>query len=55
LLPDAACPKKGDVIDLWATLHHKSLREAALTCYAPAISNRLREQRRGEVKERFAA
>jgi DNA primase len=27
---DATCQKKGDVIDLWATLHHKNLRQAAL-------------------------
>jgi transposase len=27
---DAACSKKGDVIDLWAALHQTSLREAAL-------------------------
>jgi hypothetical protein len=25
---DATCQKKGDVIDLWATLHHKNLRQA---------------------------
>ncbi len=24
------CQKKGDVIDLWATLHHQDLRQAAL-------------------------
>jgi len=27
---DAACQKKGDVIDLWAALHHLDLRPAAL-------------------------
>jgi len=27
---DAACQKQGDVIDLWAGLHHQSLRAAAL-------------------------
>ena len=27
---DARCGKQGDVIDLWAELHHLSLREAAL-------------------------
>jgi transposase len=27
---DAACGKQGDVIDLWAAVHHLSLREAAL-------------------------
>jgi len=27
---DAACQKKGDVIDLWAALHNMSLRQAAL-------------------------
>lgn len=27
---DAACQKKGDVIDLWAALHHQDLRQAAL-------------------------
>jgi hypothetical protein len=27
---DAACQKQGDVIDLWASLHHLSVREAAL-------------------------
>ena len=24
------CQKKGDVIDLWAALHHQDLRQAAL-------------------------
>ena len=27
---DKACGKQGDVIDLWAALHHLGLREAAL-------------------------
>ena len=27
---DKACGQQGDVIDLWAALHHLSLREAAL-------------------------
>ena len=27
---DAACRKQGDVIDLWAAIHHLSLRDAAL-------------------------
>jgi DNA primase len=27
---DARCGKQGDVIDLWAELHHLSLRAAAL-------------------------
>jgi hypothetical protein len=27
---EATCGAKGDVIDLWAALHHQSLREAAL-------------------------
>ena len=27
---DKACGVKGDVIDLWAALHHQTLREAAL-------------------------
>ena len=27
---DARCDKQGDVIDLWAALHHLGLREAAL-------------------------
>jgi len=27
---DASCQKKGDVIDLWAALHHQDLRQAAL-------------------------
>ena len=27
---DTACQKKGDVIDLWAALHHQNLRAAAL-------------------------
>ena len=27
---DARCGAKGDVIDLWAALHHQNLREAAL-------------------------
>ena len=27
---DASCQKKGDVIDLWAALHHLDLRQAAL-------------------------
>lgn len=27
---DAACGKQGDVIDLWAAVHHQSLRDAAL-------------------------
>jgi len=27
---DATCGKKGDVLDLWAALHHQSLRQAAL-------------------------
>ena len=27
---DARCRSEGDVIDLWAALHHMSLRDAAL-------------------------
>jgi hypothetical protein len=27
---DKACGRQGDVIDLWAALHHQGLREAAL-------------------------
>ena len=27
---DARCASKGDVIDLWAELHHRDLRSAAL-------------------------
>jgi hypothetical protein len=27
---DKGCAKEGDVIDLWAELHHQSLRAAAL-------------------------
>jgi hypothetical protein len=27
---DKACGQQGDVIDLWAALHHQGLREAAL-------------------------
>ena len=36
------CQKKGDVIDLWASLHHQDLRQAALDL-VPRLPLKLRK------------
>ena len=48
---EATCGAKGDVIDLWAALHHQSLREAALdlvgTFHLEPVPQRGTEKRNG--------
>jgi len=47
---DKRCEQKGDVIDLWAALHHLDLRAAAIDLVQTSTWNRHAEQRRGTVK-----